>query len=565
MELGPSSSPISDLKLSPKHSVKSKSNLKLPDDRLELSQTMPQLHLMSPVVSQPVSVCSSPPSLSPLTKSPLPSLVKPVLHKIQVTSSQPIVNPEIDINKTTHSHKEMELKLKHVASSLGHIVLSNKTEVTSDAPLTASHCPSSHNISFPSRLPSISTPSVSSSHSSPSPYFPRQSPGSPPLTPSCSQSVASPLLESSSDIESPYPQPPPPLQSDTVLDHPPSHDLSVSSSTSMSSSADDDSNCKLGSPCAASLPPPPPLLYDPPSAVVGSSNVIDSSVFNTPDILTSSASHHIELFSTSSDSPSSSSISPVPISSTPPKDIKMSNVHVMVPRLETQKHILPLPSSAQINSPLSFQEEEDSSEDSDTSLEYIEYSPTNPKNFLPPPTRLPSKSSSPEEIHGPLTVSIKKITNAPLEFPETVSKSFLTTSTLVKKLKVNADSVFLQQSNIKTPCLESICNSSISNNSSSVKLSPAALIVSIDRDHLTNTRVKKSISPFNTTVTIPKIVLPDIGMDLKLSVAGQSKGKGQKRELELSEVGLNPKRVCTICMLLPYSPVHIYYLHVCVG
>lgn len=209
-------------------------------------------------------------------------------------------------------------------------------------------------------------------------------------------------------------------------------------------------------------------------------------------------------------------------------------MHVAVPRLQTQTSILATLPPAQTKSPLSFQEEEDSSEESDSSLELVKYSLDKKRGS--PVGHFISKSLSPEDFSGPLTVSIKKLINAPLEFPDTkemMGKALLTTSTLATRQNVN--SIFLEQS--KKPL-------KLSNTVSSPSVA-SALMVSIDRDLLMDKkRINKSISPFSTKITIPKIVLPDIGMDTSsLMKPGQIKGKGQKRELELSEIGLNPKRV----------------------
>ena len=527
------------------------------DERGEIDAAqMPQLRLMSPVsmaakLPGPPHI-QSPPSVSPLMKlESEASSFQQNPHGPAVL--QKIVSPSYDKQESkVLPCKQLELKVKKMkplSSSLSS--QSSRKHLRQDSPhgLPVLEHPSPIESSSISPSPVHSVPvSLSSTHfippieSQPSSADFHHSPELPPLTPSCSPSPLSPIPFSAELIASDSPvcvhtkSPELKRQYQDNISPPTTGGLLSCSSSSLSSDSCDDQM------------DPSPVITSPSHQIV--------SVPPPSDLSMSALSPHlgvspidIESFSTSSESPSpsTSSISSISIPNEPfkPQNVSTESTVTSLPPLSISS--LPhLPVHNLSESPLSYQEEEEDSSDSESSAESVEHpeypvikSQVDKGKTLERGTPIQLESPSPT---GSLTVSIK---NSSLELPHSreLKRLSLTTSTVVvdsnsSKYK-NVDSIFIKDTK-GYPSWTSA--------TTDVQLhSSSALIVKISRRLLQQSENLKSVTSPDIEY-MPKPVLPG---RMKFTNTCDELGKGgqnrmrnsRKRELELSEVGLQPKKV----------------------
>ena len=267
--------------------------------------------------------------------------------------------------------------------------------------------------------------------------------------------------------------------------------------------------------------------------------------------------------SSPSESPSSSSISSSSHLDTPPKLLEVSTATlsphppILFPPLTIPKHE---------RSPISFQEEEDSSE-SDSSLESLVVPQpliiNQPRQFITGVDsngrvpRLISKSPSPIQFIGPLTVSISKFTNTQLEFPDArdPNKIFVPVPNLVIDTNVsksqNVDSIFLKET--KKPPISKIDIHSSPQSSS--------LLVKINRHLLKPEKPSKQHSTATVKIAIPKLAPSGKAKGRNIAdgdddgTKRHGKGKrSRKRKLDQLEVVNEPKKV-------NYKFTFFYFFH----
>ncbi len=524
----------------------------------ETGSRMPELRpLLSPTaVAPPAITINSPPLLSPLTKStPMSSSLKvslrPVLHKI----SSPPLHDFVEMNELP---EEEEMGVSSVSSASCSPVPSPKSPAKLEATftrvnesLTPSSVPSSSLSLTPSPL-ALTSPRSTSPPPSPSlhlsPVLSHQ-----PATPSGSPShdfVPATSFMTPSVSSYPPPMSPSCELADKELCTPQTpEDLALSvSSTSISSefSSLDSNDDKTISETVSHQPVPTTDLPSPHLSVQTFSP--HSAVLPSIDV---------ESYSTySSDSLSSSSISSTPA---PQTDLSVSLPHL--------SSLPPLLLTNVAKSPMSCQEEEDSSDTSESSKESLRFPITqctksrNESQSFGVKEKIPQfqlGSCSPEYATGPLTVRIKKLS---LDLLKGSYKPSQTTATVVEPgppKYQNVDSIFLVRPGPEPMLPDKSCIPEIQPFQSSL-----SFVVKINRSVLK--QEKAFISP-KVKVTLSKPELTGIkafkGDNKSDNTAKVSRIKtriNRKRELELSEIGLASKKVnLNYSFALIFESVHVY-------
>ena len=526
----------------------------------EKDSRLPELHpFMSPTtVVPPAITVNSPPLLSPLTKA-TPTCIstsfkvslRPVLHKISspplrdlVEMNEPLEEEEMRVSSVSSasfspvpspkSPAKLEATFAHVNESLSPSSIPSSLLSLTSSPLAlisprSNSPPPSHHLSPVLSHHSLDLNQPVTPSGSPSQDF---VPATSFMTPSISSYL--PLVSPSCKLADKELCIPKTLEDQT---------LSVSSSSVSSEFSSLDSNDDKTIPETVSRHPVP--TTDPPSPHLSVQSFSPHSAV-LPSI-------DVESYSTySSDSLSSSSISSTPAS--------QADLGVSLPHLSS---LPPLLLTNVAKSPMSCQEEEDSSDTSESSKESLHFPITKSrkesqsfgiKEKIP---QFQLGSCSPEYATGPLTVRIKKLS---LDLLKGSYKSPQTTSTVVgpgPPKYQNVDSIFLK---CPVPMLpKESCIPEIQPLQSS-----SSFVVKINRSVLK--QEKAFISPKVTSskpeLTGIKAIKGDNKIDAGPKVSRIKTRINRKRELELSEIGLVSKKVnLNYSFAFIFENVHVYTLY----